>query len=138
MSRFRGTVGLVCLLAVCSPAWAGETSPSDDVAALAAQIDRIIESACAAKHVVPAPVAEDAEFLRRISLDVIGRIPRVADVHRFLEDPSPNKRRTVMEDLLRSPHYVTHFANVWRALLLPQNNNDQVRFLTGEIEGWLR
>lgn len=140
MERLRWRMALVFVIALLGPARAGSVAEAapDDVAALAAKIDRLIESACEKKHIQLAPLADDCEFLRRIYLDLAGRIPRVAEVHRFLDDKSPNKRRAVVDDLLRSPHYIAHFTNVWRALLLPQTNNDGVRFLAGEMEGWLR
>jgi hypothetical protein len=108
------------------------------VATLAARIDQLIESACADNGVKPAPLTDDAEFVRRVYLDLGGRIPRVSEVHKFLDDKSPNKRRELVEELLKGPHYVNHFTNVWRALLLPQNNNEQIQFLANQIEGWLR
>jgi hypothetical protein len=113
-------------------------SPPDDVAALAARIDQLIEAGWTENHALPAPLANDAEFIRRVYLDVAGRIPQVAEVHKFLDDKAPNKRRALVEELLQGPHYVNHFTNVWRALLLPQNNNQQVQFFSGQIEGWVR
>jgi hypothetical protein len=108
------------------------------VAALAARIDQLIESSCADNGVKPAPLADDAEFVRRVYLDLAGRIPHVSEVHKFFDEKSPNKRRELVEELLKGPHYVNHLTNVWRALILPQNNNQQVQFLAGQIEGWLR
>ncbi len=141
MGRFRLCLGLVWLALASSAGWAGpppQAPPSDDVAVLAARIDQLIEAGYAENQVQPAPLADDSEFIRRVYLDLAGRIPRVSEVHKFLDDPAPNKRRALVDELLRGPHYVTHFTNVWRALLLPQNNNEQVQFLTGQIESWLR
>jgi len=59
------------------------------------------------------------------------------DVRDFLEDPNPNKRQELVERLLESPNYVNNFTNVWRALLLPQVNNQQVQFLIPSLEAWL-
>jgi hypothetical protein len=112
--------------------------PPDDVAALAARIDQLIEAGYDANNVQPAPLADDAEFVRRVYLDLAGRIPHVSEVRAFLDDQSPNKRRALVEELLKGPHYHNHFTNVWRDLLLPQNNNQQVQFLAAEMENWLR
>jgi hypothetical protein len=136
MVRFRLSIGLMWLALATSVGRAGP--PSDDVAELAGRIDQLIEAGYAENQVQPAPLADDSEFIRRVYLDLAGRIPRVAEVRSFLDDASPNKRRALVEELLRGPHYVNHFTNVWRALLLPQNNNEQVQFLTGQIESWLR
>src|SRR5688500_1804303 len=74
---------------------AGEDPPSvagDDVARLAAEIDRLIAERWEADGITPAPRAEDAEFLRRACLDLTGRIPAAADVRDFRADSDPGKR----------------------------------------------
>jgi hypothetical protein len=136
MARFRLSIALMWL-ALASSVGRAEPPP-DDVDALAARIDQLIEAGYAENQVRPAPLADDSEFIRRVYLDLAGRIPRVSEVRRFLEDPAPNKRRALVDELLRGPYYVNHFTNVWRALLLPQNNNEQVQFLAGQVEAWLR
>src|SRR5439155_10501926 len=105
---------------------------------LATRIDQLIEAGWAAKAVRPAAPADDAEFLRRAYLDLAGRIPRVTEVHEFLDDKLPKKRERLIERLLKSPHYINHFTNVWRAQMLPQANNQQFQFLATGFETWLR
>jgi hypothetical protein len=107
-------------------------------AQLAARIDQIINAKLKAAGVSPAPIADDAEFLRRVSLDIGGRIPRAFEVRDFLEDTTPDKRQRVVERWLEHPAYVNNFANVWRDLLLPQVNNQQVQLLIPSFEDWLR
>jgi Protein of unknown function (DUF1553)/Protein of unknown function (DUF1549) len=104
--------------------------------ALAARIDQLIEAAWK-KDVKPAPLADDAEFLRRAYLDLAGRIPAYREAESFLADKSPDKRRHLVEKLLDGPGYIYHFSNVWRALLLPQANSPQVQPYVGEFEAWL-
>jgi hypothetical protein len=130
---------LVCLALACANLNADPPrAAADDAGLLAARIDQLIAAGWAARNVTPAPQADDAEFLRRVSLDIGGRIPRVGEVHAFLADPSPDKRRRLVERLLAGPHYVQHFTNVWRARLLPQSNNPQVQFLAQQLEAWAR
>ena len=117
---------------------AGAPGAALDAHALAARIDLHISQRLKAENVKPAAQAGDAEFFRRVHLDLAGRIPRAADVRDFLDDPAPDKRRRVIENLLDSPHFVNHFTNVWRFLLLPQNNNVQVQPLVPGFEAWLR
>ena len=59
-----------------------------------------------AARVVPAPLASDAEFLRRITLDLTGRIPDSATAAAFLADPSPEKRGRMIDTLLASDAFV--------------------------------
>ncbi|HVS34296.1 MAG TPA: DUF1549 domain-containing protein [Gemmataceae bacterium] len=110
-----------------------------DADALAAWIDQQFAVDWQANHVTPAPAADDAEFLRRVYLDLVGRIPMVSEAQQFLADKKPNKRRQLVEDLLGRPGYVNHFTSVWRSLLLPEADaNVQGRALTPSFEAWLR
>jgi hypothetical protein len=59
-----------------------------------------------ADHVVPAPLASDAEFLRRVTLDLTGRIPDAASAASFLADASPDKRARLVDALLASDAFV--------------------------------
>ncbi len=131
---------IAALMAGClaAPAWA-DPAPTDDARTLAARIDQFVAARWSAEKVTPAPLADDGAFLRRLSLDVIGRIPSVAEARQFLRDPNSDKRAGVIERLLDSPGYVTNFSNVWRDLLLPEANADfQQRNLSANIERWLR
>ncbi len=134
----RIVLGLLCLALVCCSLRAEPGAPIDDSAVLAGVIDHYIGAGYAAKKAAPAPLADDAEFMRRVTLDLAGRIPRNSDVRKFLADKSPDKRRQLVGDLLESPHYVNHMTRVWRALLLPQGNNPQVQALAPAMEAWLR
>jgi hypothetical protein len=138
---------IAALIAGClaAPAWAEPSSADEtrrlreDARALAAKIDQLIASRLAAQKVTPAPLAGDGAYLRRLSLDVIGRIPLVSETRRFLSDPASDKRERAVERLLDSPGYVTNFSNIWRDLLMPEANADfQQRFLSASIESWLR
>jgi hypothetical protein len=129
--------GLFCAL----PLSAAE--PKDDrllsADELAREIDRQIEARWEHDSVTPAPLADDAEFLRRAWLDLAGTIPPAADVRRFLADDSPDKRRRVIDELLDSPDHVRHSTTVWRRMLLPEADSDfQVRYVAMEFEAWLR
>src|SRR6266404_26304 len=113
-----------------------------DVHQLAARIDQLIAERWAADGIKPAALADDAEFLRRVYLDLAGRIPRAIEVRDFLNETTPDKRQRLIERLLEDPdashQYVNHFTNVWRALLVAQTNNQQVQLLLPSFEAWLR
>ncbi|HVS34293.1 MAG TPA: DUF1549 domain-containing protein [Gemmataceae bacterium] len=136
-------LGLLCLGALCSPLRAADPAPAGaqpihDPIALAAVIDRYIDEGAAAHKATPAPIADDYEFVRRVYLDLTGRIPRRFDIETFLKNTSPNRRAELVDDLLESPQYVNHMTHVYRTLLLPQNNNPQVQALAPAMEQWLR
>ncbi|WP_254508498.1 DUF1549 domain-containing protein [Anatilimnocola floriformis] len=109
-----------------------------DAAALAQRIDRQLDAHFAAAGIEVAPRADDAEFFRRLSLDLIGRVPRVAEVREFLADPAPDKRQRMIRTLLQHPRHAIHQANLWRAELLPEANSDRTAALLQRgFENWL-
>lgn len=61
-----------------------------------------------------APLATDQEFVRRVTLDLTGRIPSSADVREFLADTTPNKREKLIERLIATPA----FAEKWAYFLM--------------------
>jgi Protein of unknown function (DUF1553)/Protein of unknown function (DUF1549) len=136
----RLSQGLALLLLGFGSALAEEPSALPDAAArLAATIDEHIARRWQAENVVPAPASDDASFLRRVSLDIAGKIPTVAQLHEFLDDTSADKRRALVERLLDSPGYVMHTANVWRGVMIPEADiSQEARFLLPSFEAWLR
>src|SRR5262249_6431909 len=102
------------------------------------RIDGAIAAKWAARGVRPTHAADDAEFLRRAHLDLVGRIPTVADVRAFLDDDVPDKRLLMVTRLLDHPRYVEHFTTDWRQHMLPPNNDQQAQFLASNLEVWLR
>jgi hypothetical protein len=110
-----------------------------DAQALAEKIDQHIAQRWTETQTQPAPRADDAEFLRRVYLDLAGRIPSVKEARMFLDDRRPDKRTRLVEQLLDGSRYVAHFTNVWRALLLPEaGNNFQVRLQQANFEAWVK
>jgi len=105
---------------------------------MAARVDELLSVNWRAAGVRPSPASADAEFFRRASLDLTGVIPRVAEVRRFLNDKSPNKRETAISKLLESPRHVTHLANTWRELLLPGGVGGQQLDNVIGVQNWLR
>lgn len=102
-------------------------------------IDTRIRERWQEESIVPAKPANDAEFLRRVSLDLSGQVPSISLVRQFLGDPSPDKRRKIVQSLLESPRYIVHFSNVWRAELLPEvGTNPQLQFLMPSFQAWLK
>jgi hypothetical protein len=105
---------------------------------LAARIDHWIGQRWQAEKVQPAPLAGDAEFLRRIYLELVGRIPSVTEVRDFLKDQAPDKRRRVIRQLLASHGHVNHSVNVWSSWLLPEQKANADPFAGSGLDAWLR
>ena len=131
------------LLLFAWPALAEEASPSTAAVnpseRLTQTIDRRITEQWTLHDVQPAELAGDAEFLRRVYLDLGGCIPPVSEVRAFLDAPAADKRQRLVERLLDSPAYVTHFTNVWRRWLLSEADTTfEARYMAPNFEVWLR
>src|SRR5262249_48537421 len=68
-------------------------------------IDRFVLARLERERLRPAPEADRARLIRRVSLDLIGLPPTVQDVDAFLADQSADAYEKVVERLLASPHY---------------------------------
>ncbi len=103
------------VLAVALSAANAQTGQTPSRAALHARIDALIESGLKTE---PAPPATDAEFLRRVTLDLTGRIPTSTEARAFLDDPSPYKRARLIDRLLDSPEHARHLTSALDVMLM--------------------
>lgn len=87
-----------------------------------ARIDRIIESAAGTPV---AATADDSEFVRRIYLDLAGRIPSTDEVRAFLNDTHESKRTVLIERLLASPDYSRRMRDAWNVQLMERAGEHQ-------------
>jgi len=96
------------------------------VHAEAAEIDAHLAARWEEHAVEPSPPLDDAQFVRRIHLELAGRIPTYDETVAFLRDTASDKRDQLIERLLASPDYVSHFYNYWADVLRlserPQKN----------------
>lgn len=79
---------------------------------------------------------DDATFLRRVYLDLVGRIPSVAEVRDFQADSRVGKRQAVVDRLLETEQYGLHMARVWRRVLMPPTAATSPASIS-MIEDWL-
>lgn len=106
--------------------------------ALVSRIDGWIAAGWQRASVEPAAPSSDAEFLRRVTLDLTGVVPRVAEVRSFLADSAPDKRQRAIDRLLESPRHATHLANQWRDILLPGGVSRENLANAIGVQNWLR
>ena len=107
-----------------------------DAAGLAALIDQHLDAKLAEAKVTPASAAGDAEFLRRVYLDLTGVIPPADEAKRFLDDTDPAKRAKLIDGLLAGEQYGRRMADVWKALLIPTDSD--ARFIDRRpFDTWL-
>ncbi|MGI9471720.1 MAG: DUF1549 domain-containing protein, partial [Rubripirellula sp.] len=104
------------------------------------RIDALVQQAWERDDIEPTSQSEDAEFCRRVWLDLAGVAPPVAAVREFLADVAPGKRALLIDQLLHSPQYANHMASRWNEILLPpdaQNQLQQQGNVTA-LHQWLR
>ena len=106
---------LLSLLALSSLAGAG--LPSDELRAKAAEIDRLVIAKLEKEKLQPNAPVSDEVFVRRVHLDIVGRIPTLKETTEFLTDASPDKRAALIDRLLASDGYVQNHFNYWSDLL---------------------
>jgi hypothetical protein len=107
-----------------------------DQAALSRLVDQEVHEHFRAEKVTPSGRADDAEFLRRAYLDIVGHIPTAEQAAAFLDSKDADKRAKLVDELLASPAYGRHMADIWQALLLP-HNSDNRRLNPAPMVSWL-
>lgn len=98
------------------------------------RIDGIILAKADGKK--PSAGADDAEFLRRVHLDLAGRIPSVAQTRAFLQDTSPDKRARMIDQLLAGPDYARRMQEAFHVVLMERlgDHPEWAKFLRSSFE----
>ncbi len=81
--------------------------------------------------------ASDEILLRRLTLDLVGRIPTPEEVKAFAEDASPSKRAAVVDKLLASPEFGENWGNYWRDVFLARRTEPRAEFMSGTLVDYL-
>ncbi len=87
--------------------------------AIAKLIDAEVLKKLQAEKLAPASISGDVEFMRRVYLDITGRIPTPAQSLAFLDSSEPNKRGKLIDELLASKEYGEQFGRTWRDWIAP-------------------
>ena len=113
-------------------------APVDEMPPAKNFIDELVFSNLKEIGVPPSPVCDDATFLRRVSLDIAGRLPTEEESLAFMESEAAGKRDAVIDALLDSPDYADYFANKWTALL--KNKRESKADITANFafHSWVR
>lgn len=85
------------------------------------QIDQFVAAKWKAQNITPAKRSTDGEFLRRVSLDVLGVTPSYEVAVEFLNDTRPDKREKLIDKLLEHPRFGLHQADVWDMVYFGRN-----------------
>lgn len=120
--RLFGSLGLVLTLASFDSNLSADEAKKSEEATVAAAgaevplgefIDQQIRQGWQDNEIEASAAASDEEWVRRIYLDLLGRIPTMEEARKFLADESPRKRSVLTEELLEHEDYVRNFTTVW-------------------------
>ena len=103
-------------------------------------IDKHIAAGWETAGLQPAAPATDGEWCRRVHLDLVGRIPSLAELQAYLADKSPTKRADLVARLLgddAADDYSRHWTDVWSAVLIGRNTANE-RVNRAGMRQWLR
>jgi hypothetical protein len=101
------------------------------------EIDRLISRELQADRIKPAPLTTDEQFLRRVTLDLTGKLPSAADLTAFVADEDQAKRAKVIDKLLDSDRYAHHWARYWREVIAARVADRRGMALANAYEKWM-
>ena len=101
-------------------------------------IDELVFQNLKELGIPPSGVIDDETFLRRVTLDIAGRIPTETERREFLDNESQDRRDELIDRLLATPDYADYFANKWTTLL--KNRRDAKSDITSNFafHAWIR
>jgi Protein of unknown function (DUF1549)/Protein of unknown function (DUF1553) len=121
----------------CKRAQPRQPMPQDVIARASAKLDESINASLKKNEMSPGAPASEAQLLRRLYLDTIGRIPTAGEAQAYLSDTSPDKRVKLIDTLLNSPGYTMHMYN-WLADMLRVKDDYGKGAKSYLYEDWLK
>jgi hypothetical protein len=100
-------------------------------------VDELIKKAWDEAKIKPTRLATDEEYLRRLYLDLVGRIPNIQETQAFLNSHERGKREKLVEYLLNQPDYARNFATQWTTQLLGRKRQER-QVDRDALSAWLR
>ena len=131
MVRFQGHVGV--FRAIIPQGIPVQSTPPEKTF-----IDTLVFAEQRQLGIPPSELCDDATFIRRVSIDITGRLPAVAEVEQFLADKDPGKRDRLVDRLVDSPGYADYFSNKWATVLRNKRRNGTDVPYTYKFHGWIR
>ncbi len=120
VSTFRATVPLGAPVATLPP--------------VSNFVDDLVFAKLKTIGIPPSEIADDGTFIRRVTLDIVGRLPTAPEMKDFMASKDAKKRTTLVDRLLDSPDYAEFFANKWSSLL--RNQRTQPVYARGTYLFW--
>jgi hypothetical protein len=116
MRKVETVVLVVSVLIAGSAVRAAEPLPAGR--AIQDVIDHYVDARLKEAGIPAAPLADDSNLIRRLTLDLVGRIPTVAETEAYLAASNPGKRAEVVDRLMASPGYIRHQATEFDVMMM--------------------
>jgi hypothetical protein len=116
---------------------AKEWSAASTAALTPGDLDGLINAELKKAKIKPAPLTTDEEFIRRVYLDVVGKLPTPTEITDFTKDQTPNKRAKLIDQLLGSDDYAKNWGRYWKNVITTRVTDFQTLFMSGTFERWL-
>ena len=130
----HATLRILAVLAIPFIAIASASAQGE----LSKEIDRLVQKQLDEARIPASPRCDDAEFLRRVHLDITGRIPTYEQTTAFLASTDADKRAKLIDELLTRPEYGLYFATLWRERIVDRSpDNSQPRQNSWDFIAWL-
>ncbi len=100
-------------------------------------VDRLVRTKLASLGIAPSPPCDDLTYLRRVTLDVTGRLPTLEETEGFLADADANKRERLVDRLLASDDYAAFFARKWSVILRNRRAGGSLQVANVLFHHWL-
>jgi len=100
-------------------------------------IDKHVYAKLRQMNLLPSELCSDGDFVRRVYLDVLGRLPTVAETQAFLQDRDPRKREKLIDQLVEMPEFADFWALKWADVLRSSRKTIQLKGSHG-MQAWLR
>ena len=124
-------IGILAVLVVPAT-FAQDTKTEDKTASGSALIDKWIRAKWTDAQVKPAAKTSDAEYMRRVYLDIVGQIPSLEEAEAFLADKTSNKREKLVDSLVKDERYADHWADIWSGVVVGFDKDQRAQGMRNE------
>ncbi|MEE3284231.1 MAG: DUF1549 domain-containing protein, partial [Planctomycetota bacterium] len=100
-------------------------------------IDSLVWKKLQRLRITPSKECSDEKYLRRVYIDIIGRVPTTEEATSFLDESKADRRRRLVDSLLEQPEYAEHWANKWADLLRPNPYRVGIKAVLN-YDAWVR
>ncbi len=121
----RHLLAIALVAGLCGPSFAADEFTTGSSDPLIQDINEFIRTGWEDNLVEPSEPADDAEWLRRVYLDLVGHIPSAEEVREFMLDKDDAKRSRVINELVDSSDYVRNMTTIWTNLMLGRTTPDR-------------